>query len=81
MTPVEIMAKAISCVDIRKPGWNETAARAALLALAEAEIPESVTWSGINAYDDNATSPPFIEKGFSEGFRAMIREIAKEEGV
>jgi hypothetical protein len=39
MTALEAMAKAISGVDLKKPGWNEEAARAALLVLAEFRLP------------------------------------------
>ena len=51
--------------------------RAALLALAEADLPETITEIGISAYDEKAVSPMELVAGFNQAFRAMCRAIAE----
>ena len=53
MKPIEKMAEAIGATDISKPGWNEEAASAALLALAEAELPSEAVVDGGEAISSN----------------------------
>lgn len=70
-TPIEVMAKAISGVDLGKAGWSEEAARAALLALAEVELPEEATSAGFGQLVAKERHARLQER-----FRAILRSLA-----
>lgn len=75
MTPLEAMAKAMRgrdphCVHLDLDGYFQELARAALLALAEAELPEAVPTAGAIAIDG-------MEEKAEAAFRAMLRAIAE----
>lgn len=75
MKAIEAMAKAISAVDVSKPGWNEDAARAALKALAEMELSEEIIRKGSESIDWGGE---FCEDAETL-FRAILRRMIEEE--
>jgi hypothetical protein len=77
MKPIEKMAKVIGATDISKPGWNEEAARAALLALAEAELSEEAIREG-NDHATNDQSEFEDTEPVARAFRAILRHLAEE---
>lgn len=88
--PLEIMAKARFAsrngnlcfwedISAREQGVEIKHMRAALLALAEAELPEEVTREGITkAYIEDTSVEGTAATGANNAFRAMLRAIANQ---
>ncbi len=69
MTPIEKMAFAIADSYKGQPGWHKDAARAALLALSECELPEEIAQEG-------GIAGHVMDITAVDCFRAMLRAIA-----